>query len=165
MGKLDVPTHQRNGMGERGFPKWNRIQQTLNPSGRIRLKLNTLLLSQQMHFPERDGGQPELVVKMFSLGPYLCRELIRLKHGPEQDVSIEQKLHERRASHSSELEMGSIMSPVMAPELESEPSHDCGIDEGGGGPTCAIGSPLRRTRIGFFVRLTRARIAKHVALK
>ena len=80
-------------------------------------------------------------------------------------MGIEQELHARRASHSSELEMGSIMSPVMAPELANEPSHDCGIEEGGGGPTCAIGSPLRRTRIGFFVRFTLARIAKQVALK
>ena len=58
-----------------------------------------------------------------------------------------------------------VDAPVMAPELANEPSHDCGIAERGGGPTCAIGSPLRRTRIGFFVRFTLARIAKQVALK
>ena len=57
-----------------------------------------------------------------------------------------------------------MISPSISPELENEPSHDGGMDEGGGGTTCAIGSPLRRTRIGFFVRLTRARIAKHLAL-
>ena len=54
--------------------------------------------------------------------------------------------------------------PRISPESEKEPSQDGDIDGGGGGMTCAIGSPLRSTRMGFRVRLTRSRRAKQVAL-
>ena len=93
MGKIDAPTHQCDGMCESGFPKWDRVQQALNPSGGIRLELNTFFLCQEMHFPQRDGRQPEFVVQIFQLGSRLRRKMIRFKHAPEKDVGIEQELH------------------------------------------------------------------------
>ena len=35
MGKIDSSTHQRDGIRDRGFSKWDRVQQGLNPSGGI----------------------------------------------------------------------------------------------------------------------------------
>ncbi len=116
MGKINVSTHQCDDMRDCGLPKWDRIQQVLNPSGRIRIEFNTFLLRQQMHFPQCDGREPELVERVSQFFSHLSRKVIRFKHAPEKNVGIEQQLHARRVSHSSGPAAGLTISPRILPE-------------------------------------------------
>jgi hypothetical protein len=79
-------------------------------------------------------------------------------------MGIEQQLHAPSASQSEGSEAGLIISPRISPVPAKEPSHVGDTAGGGGGTTCAMGSPFRSTKIGFFVRFTFASKAKQVAL-
>src|SRR3989449_11652310 len=98
----------------------------------------------------------------------LCRDPLRqpggLQEAPEENVRVGEKLQDPKASYSLSGTGGETMSPVILPVALKEPNQEAGLLGGGGGTICAIGSPLRVTRIGLPVRFTLANRARQVAL-
>src|SRR5207245_9113075 len=83
---------------------------------------------------------------------------------PEENGRVGEKRQDPKASHSRSGTGGETMSPVILPVALKEPNQEAGLFGGGGGTICAIGSPLRVTRIGLPVRFTLANRARQVAL-
>src|SRR2546427_7077918 len=96
----------------------------------------------------------------------VCRVLMDEVDRPALDGDLVggEKLQNPKASHSLSGTGGETMSPVILPVALKEPNQEAGLFGGGGGTICAIGSPLRVTRIGLPVRFTLANRARQVAL-
>src|SRR5437879_7851964 len=144
---------------------WHTRRTQVAASGsRLMRRRSARMRTSQITIGDHDRRQPELIEWVLEL----CRDPLRqpggLQETPEENVRVGEKLQDPKASHSLSGTGGETMSPVILPVALKEPNQEAGLLGGGGGTICAIGSPLRVTRIGLPVRFTLANRARQVAL-
>lgn len=166
--KVQAPALDGDLVGERRFVKREGFQHMPHPGRGIRTQLDAPSFRKDEDLPDHDGRKPYLVGRIVQGCRHVPAEPVWLEQAPEEDVGVQQEPQRLRsessASHTFSSRAGLEMSPVIRPVPLRDPSHDSGRSPGGGGITCAIGTPRRVTRIGWPVRLTRSRSARQVAL-
>src|SRR5260370_39150682 len=112
--------------------------------------------------PSANGREPDLIRGVPQPTQSSRDEPVRLPQSPEPNVSVQQKLQSRRASHSSSSDAGEIMSPRISILPFIEPIQAERSSTGDGGTTSATGLPWRVIRRGFLVLLTCSSKARHL---
>src|SRR5439155_9688004 len=111
-----------------------------DPGCRVRLETDAAALGEHEKLPDYDRRQPELIEWILELCRHRLGQPAGLQEAPEKDVCVEEKLQDRKASHSLSATGGETMSPVILPVALKEPNHEAGFFGGGGGTICEIGT-------------------------
>jgi len=136
----------------------------LQPSFWSAGELQTPSLMEQYDLPGAHRRYPKFISGIFDCANNTASQPVQVRYAPHPDVGVQQQPHSRPASHSSSLEIGDTMSPMISAVPAMDPNQLERRFGAGGGNISAKGTPNRVTSTGLRVFRTRSSTDRHVAL-
>src|ERR1700693_3695776 len=108
-------------MGDGRFAKRCPAHGLLSPRLWAIGEFQSSLFVENHDLPGTDRRNPKFIARIVDRAEQTARKALRVGYAPQPNVRVQQELHLRAASHSSSVEIGPTMSPMISAVPAIEP--------------------------------------------